>query len=68
MTENPFTIIRNIEWDTNTVLADLRNGLTVKNIVWSKFAAEHNVPGRKGGQVVKELPFHNGIDVYALDG
>ena len=39
-----------------------------KKIVWSKFAAEHDVPGRNGGQVVKELAFHIGIDVYALDG
>ena len=29
---------------------------------------QQNVPGRNGGQVVKELAFHNGIDVYVLDG
>ena len=39
-----------------------------KKIVCSKFAAEHDVPGRNGSQVVKELAFHIGIDVYALDG
>lgn len=44
----------NVEWDTNAVLADLRGWPEGKKIVWSKFAAEHNVPGRNGGQVVKQ--------------
>ena len=58
----------NVEWDTNAVLADLRGWPEGKKIVWSKFAAEQNVAGRNGGQVVKELALHNGIDVNALDG
>ena len=45
----------NVQWDTNAVLADLREWPEGKKIVWSKFAAEHNFPGRNGGQVVKEL-------------
>ena len=44
---------KNITWDTQSVLTDLASHPEGVSINWSKFAREHDVPGRNAGQVVK---------------
>ncbi len=45
----------NATWDKENVLEDLRSLSSGTRINWSKFAREHNVPGKNNGQVVKSL-------------
>ena len=51
-------------WDTAAVLHDLQNFPEYEIINWSKFAWEHAVPGKNGGQTVKEFARENGIDTH----
>lgn len=52
---------------TQSVLTDLAGHPEDTHINWSKFAWEHGVPGRNGGQVVKEYAKRNGFDTTRLD-
>ena len=58
---------KNITWDTQFVLTDLASHPEGVSINWSKFAREHDVPGRNAGQVVKAFAKKNGIDTVKLD-
>ena len=49
------------------MLHDLVNHPEGVRINWSKFAREHNVPGKNGGQVVKQFAKDNNIDTAKLD-
>ena len=57
----------NITWDTQSVLTDLASFPVGIPINWSKFAREHDVPGRNAGQVVKAFAKKDGIDTFELD-
>ena len=59
--------LQETKWDKEQVLRDLRNFPTDQQINWSKFAREHNVPGKNNGQVLKEFADENGIDTFQLD-
>ena len=54
-------------WDKENVLEDLCSYSADTPINWSKFAREHNVPGKNAGQVVKEFAELSGIDTFQLD-
>ena len=58
-----------VMWDKDKVLPDLQQHLPAPpSINWQQFAREHGVPGRNGGQVVKEFAKTSGIDTEMLDG
>ncbi len=57
----------NVTWDKENVLNDLRSFPSDTRINWSKFAREHNVPGKNNGQVVKEFAELNGVYTLQLD-
>ena len=57
----------NFTWDTQAVLTDLAGHPEGVAINWSRFAREHNVPGKNAGQVVKEYAQTMGFDTYRLD-
>ena len=59
--------VTNVTWDKQKVLDDLRSWDSTDKINWSKFARDHHVPGKNGGQVVKEFAKRNNIDVTQLD-
>ena len=54
-------------WDSNAVLQDLRQWPQDVQINWSSFARSHGVPGKNGGQVVKDFAQDHGIDTLTLD-
>lgn len=56
-----------VTWDKERVLEDLTSWDKCARINWSEFARNHNVPGRNGGQAVKEFAKLNNIDVSQLD-
>lgn len=60
--------MENIAWDTQKALDDLRMWPQDQLINWSKFAREHGIPGKNGGQVIKEFAENHGVDVHKLDG
>ena len=57
----------NCMWDTNAVLTDLRQWPPGVRINWSKFAREHNIHGKNGGQIIKEFAQRQGINTFLLD-
>lgn len=57
----------NRTWDSNAVLQDLRQWPQDVQINWSSFARSHGVPGKNGGQVVKDFAQDHGIDTHVLD-
>ena len=57
----------NIVCDETQLLQDLRNFPTNTKINWSKFAREHGISNKNGGQIVKELAANDGIEVLKLE-
>ena len=57
----------NRSWNSDAVLQDLRQWPQDVQINWSSFARSHRVPGKNGGQVVKDFAKDHGIDTLALD-
>ena len=45
-----------------------RNWDTTTKLNWSALARKYNVPGRNGGQVLKEYAQRHGVNTYQLDG
>ena len=64
-THSPST--RNITWDTDAVVNELKNWPHDKRVNWSELARKHSVPGMNGGQVIKEYAQKCGIDTISLD-
>ena len=56
-----------ITWDTEQVLRDAEQWPAGTEINWSAFAREHNVPGKNGGQAVKDYLREQGVDVLRLE-
>lgn len=57
----------NCSWNSDAVLQDLQQWPQDVQINWSSFARSHGVPGKNGGQIVKQLAKDHGIDTFALD-
>ena len=57
-----------ITWDTAAVMNELTNWNSEKKINWSELARKYGVPGRNGGQIIKEYAKCYGVDTYNLDG
>ena len=57
----------NRNWNSDAVLEDLRQWPQDVQINWSSFARSHRVPGKNGGQTVKEFAKEHGIDTFTLD-
>ena len=60
--------VEHITWDTQKALDNLREWPQDQRMNWSKFAREHGIPGKNGGQVIKEYAENHGIDVVKIDG
>ena len=57
-----------VSWDKDKVQQDLEVWPEGEKINWSKFAREHQINAKNGGQIVKEFAVEIGIDVKKLDG
>ena len=60
-----------VSWDKDQVLTDVTNLVQSPRqckAKWSEIARRNAVPGKNGGQVVKEFARDNGVDVFKLDG
>lgn len=58
---------RNITWDTDAVVNELKNWPHDKRVNWAELARKHSVPGMNGGQVIKEYAQKCGIDTISLE-
>lgn len=57
----------NVTWKKDEVLAALKDWPQDEKINWSKFAREHNIPSKNGGQTAKEFAKQNGINTEILE-
>ena len=57
-----------VSWDKDKVQQDLELWPEGEKINWSKFAREHQINAKNGGQIVKEFTVEIGIDVKRVDG
>ena len=57
----------NVTWNEDQVLQDLTNFPQDTKINWSKFAREHGVSNRNGGQIIKEYAVRSSINVDSLE-
>jgi len=64
-THSPST--RNITWDIDAVVNELKNWPQDKRVNWTELARKYSVPGMNGGQVIKEYAQKCGIDTISID-
>ena len=58
---------QNLTGDVNGAMDEIRNLPDGERINWSALARKYNVPQKNGGQILKQLAEHRGIDMSNLD-